>query len=207
MKKYVLFLFIAVVVFGCSVFKAKYYDYSGELIILKDNPELYECIDNSPGEVVGKMEGMKAMDKYPYLGYNKNPSIEPTYYKVRYNDKFYYVNYKEAKCNQVYELIKQPTTFSMPKEKDQEAWSRAVRYINKHSDMKIQTQTDLMIETYNPTKDGKKAFAVSKVFLGNEVEYEVRCILKSILTPPIVEAKKLAYYMRTGDEKAISMIK
>jgi len=58
-----------------------------------------------------------------------------------------------------YEVYQQASTFRADKSRDPEIWSRAVYWINKHSNMKIQTQSDLIIQTYTPIRSGERDFS------------------------------------------------
>lgn len=49
------------------------------------------------------------------------------------------------------EIGKQPLRFDVPKAEALDAWGRAQAFVSQHSGMKIQTATDFVLETYNPT--------------------------------------------------------
>lgn len=59
------------------------------------------------------------------------------------------------------------------KDKSDEAWSRAVSYVNKYSDMKIQTTSDYIIDTYNPTSATKRGYTITKVHGGDSTTIEI----------------------------------
>lgn len=66
-----------------------------------------------------------------------------------------------------------PTTMS------EEAWSRATVWINKYSDMKIQTASDNIISTYNPIKAGQYGYTVTRLVTKEKVTISIECNYKT----------------------------
>jgi hypothetical protein len=46
-----------------------------------------------------------------------------------------------------------PLEFVIPKSQADDAWGRAQSFIAKYSDMKLQTATDFILQTYNPMRE------------------------------------------------------
>lgn len=95
----------------------------------------------------------------------------------------------------------QSSTFFVASSLDKIAWGRANFYVSKHSDWKIQTANDYMIDTYNPSGSGY-GFTITKEPKENGFFYTVRC--KSGYSYNIgyedakKKEKKAAYYILTG---------
>jgi hypothetical protein len=203
MKKYFLslssFAFCLFVLSSCSVFEMKYTPNGGKAIVTKENPDKYEFVNNSSGKKIGVVE-IKAFAEIDYFGELKNYGAEvPQYLVIKDKDNLVCIKYPDIKTKKEYEISMQLTKFSIPKEKEKEAWSRAISYINNNSDMKIQTQTDYMIETYNPITAGKKGFTITKEISGDEIILEVKVIGNSgYLWNSYREEQKCAYYIKNG---------
>ena len=87
---------------------------------------------------------------------------------------------KELTPRQIYvqKALKTPLKFEVPKDKAEDTWGRIQVFISKFSSMKIQTATDYIIETFNPTKrefGAKYGYKATKTPLGDKVEFEVSC--------------------------------
>lgn len=101
-----------------------------------------------------------------------------------------------------------PLTFTVPKDKSDEVWGRINNFIAKYSTMKIQTASDYIIETYNPTDNiNAWGYMANRMVKGDEVEISVTCTYawghKKTGTR---NAQILALYAATGelDETLIS---
>lgn len=105
-----------------------------------------------------------------------------------------------------------PLTFKVPKEKEEEVWGRIQSFIAKYSSMKIQIATDYVIETYNPSKievgdpkwpGANFGYGAVKTPMGDEVEFEVKCISGEpggwYKLCADKNAHYLAYYALTGE--------
>jgi hypothetical protein len=67
-----------------------------------------------------------------------------------------------------------PLTFTVPKDKSDEAWARVNSFIAKYSTMKIQTASEYIIETYNPIDNFHAyGYTANRMTKGNEVEISV----------------------------------
>lgn len=85
------------------------------------------------------------------------------------------------------------------------AWQRSQFWIAKHSLMKIQTATDVLVQTYNPTKatDQTYGFTVTREPMGGEkyrITLETSCANQYNGCSPIADDVKAAfyYYVATG---------
>lgn len=100
-------------------------------------------------------------------------------------------------------VMSTPLVFTIPKENNEDTWGRIQSFIGKYSSMKIQTATDFVIETYNPSEsDVKYGYSVTKTPIGDEYEIEVRCYCGNIFVSEKTIAQNahiLAYYALTGE--------
>ena len=48
-------------------------------------------------------------------------------------------------------MMVEPTRFTIPADSSDAAWGRAQAFVGRYSDLKIQTATDYVIQTYSPT--------------------------------------------------------
>ena len=102
-----------------------------------------------------------------------------------------------------------PLTFTVPKDKSDEAWGRVNSFIARYSTMKIQTASDYIIQTYNPTdKFNAYGYTANRMTKGDAVEISVDCVyVESYQKQAIRNAHLLAHYAATGelvDESLIS---
>jgi hypothetical protein len=67
-----------------------------------------------------------------------------------------------------------PLTFMVEVSKGDETWSRVNSFIAKYSSMKIQTASDYIIETYNPT-EGKFGYSANRATKEDRAEFTVNC--------------------------------
>ncbi len=71
------------------------------------------------------------------------------------------------------EFIANGRAVILPRNQSDEAWGRAVSFVAKNSDMKVQIATDLMIDTYNPTSESKSGYTITRRVQGDEVIIEI----------------------------------
>jgi hypothetical protein len=93
-----------------------------------------------------------------------------------------------------------------------EQWQRAQLWLAKHSNMKIQTSTDVLLQTYNPpsVSGSTYSFTVTKEPLGNgqyKILMEAPC--NGMMCSPKVEEVKKAfyYYVQTGKDLLLGVEK
>jgi hypothetical protein len=102
-----------------------------------------------------------------------------------------------------------PTTFVIAKSVTADAWGRAQSWIGKYGSMKIQTVSDYVIETYNPTKDALKyGYTITKTPSADSVEIDVKCQSGNMFdgASAIQNAHLLAYFINTGKPTPIGLI-
>jgi len=112
--------------------------------------------------------------------------------------------------SQLDKIIYQSTTVSVPNEKFQEAWGRAQSFLARYSNMKMQTVTDYVIDTYNPLKNsgGVKnmfvayGYSVSRTpSVSGTTLISVKCVSNNMFANEYAKRKAqiLAYYIETGE--------
>lgn len=101
-----------------------------------------------------------------------------------------------------------PLTVTIPKEISDDAWGRIQVFIARYSDMKFQTSTEFVIDTYKPTEGKTKfgsntnyGYSANRLPMGDQVEIQVNCMV-----PPLFSKKSarhnahiLAYFAVTGE--------
>lgn len=102
-----------------------------------------------------------------------------------------------------------PTTFTIPKTLAADAWGRAQSWIGKYGSMKIQTVSDFVIETYNPTESALKyGYSITKTPSTDSVEINVECQSGNMFdaASALQNAHLLAYFIDTGKPTPIGLI-
>lgn len=96
-----------------------------------------------------------------------------------------------------------PLTFSVAKEKAEEAWSRINGFIGQYSSMKIQTASQYIIQTYNPSDTIHYGYLANRAQKGDEYEFLVFCFsgggFGGVKKIPNQNAHILAHYALTGE--------
>lgn len=129
------------------------------------------------------------------------------YYKVNIDNEDCFVTSPYAMSSDDWDMVMMKDEFEVPNNIADEAWGRALKFVMKHSTMKIQSQSDLMIDTYNPIKPNAIGFTINRVKGSENNLYEVKCSIKP--NPPLDDEtktmykemlyrKRLAYYVLTG---------
>lgn len=100
-----------------------------------------------------------------------------------------------------------PLELIIPKNKAEEAWSRAQTWIARYSSMKIQTVTDFIIQTYNPPDKllpFMYGYSITKTLIGNNVQISIECFCNNRFATKQMShnAHLLAYYIKTGENRA-----
>ena len=103
------------------------------------------------------------------------------------------------------EILRFPTSFSVPTADAPAAWGRAADFILRNSALKIQTSSDNAIQTYSPTWlvcDGCIAAAVSRIPGKDSTSFSVRAWSNTADGQLFADeyARRLAFFMATGRE-------
>ena len=101
-----------------------------------------------------------------------------------------------------YRILNQPTTFSLPNEKAEEAWSRANQFIATNSSYKIQTANSYIIQTYSSSSALPMfGYNVSRSTNGNMTLFVIQCFHSNMFSKKEADynAHALAHYMVTGE--------
>lgn len=171
------------------------------VVVTSTNPTLYRFgADGSVGDPLGTLS-RSVGDTLPAFGRLVGGAFSKSYYVLAEKSDTMYVTDGDVLSLDDHALLRQLTKFRLPKAQDPLAWGRATQYVVKHSDMKIQTASDNLIQTYNPIDGAKIGFTITRVPLGDEVEYEVACVSPNMFVDTRGKARRLAYFMVTGTEK------
>ncbi|MFC1595651.1 hypothetical protein ACFL3X_01930 [Gemmatimonadota bacterium] len=95
-----------------------------------------------------------------------------------------------------------PLEFTIPKSEDADAWGRAQSFIGRFSSMKLQTVTDYVIQTFNPSEsDVSYGYYVTKTPLGDEIQYTIQCNCGNMFggADANQNGRILAYYISSGE--------
>jgi len=94
----------------------------------------------------------------------------------------------------------QPVSFSLSKNEEKEAWSRAQRFVSTYSPGPVAVVTDVIIQT-NTSRTYDYNYVVNKSESGDSVGISVKCNYFNIMNKGDADqnAHILAYYMKTGD--------
>ncbi|MFI5201253.1 MAG: hypothetical protein ACHQNE_02570 [Candidatus Kapaibacterium sp.] len=100
-----------------------------------------------------------------------------------------------------------PIAFKLAKSDAEDAWGRANLYLAQNSSMKMQTASDLLLDTFNPTAIGQFGYSITRASIKDSVFFNVQCNgfhgENSWLSPPEKDENKnshiLALYIATGE--------
>jgi hypothetical protein len=96
-----------------------------------------------------------------------------------------------------------PLQFRLPHEQAEFAWGRAQSFIARFGDLKIQTATGYVIQTFTSTPQNMGyGYLISRTPIGDDDAYTVSCVTANMFLQDVAEknAHVLAYYIATGDE-------
>jgi hypothetical protein len=94
----------------------------------------------------------------------------------------------------------QPTEFELPKAEADEAWARALTFVTKYSDMKVDSTTDTMIKSYLPTDLMKYGYSIVKMPVGDKFKFTVDCLSGNPDQISSNNAHIAALFIATGTE-------
>ncbi len=106
-------------------------------------------------------------------------------------------------------VMDHPLTFDVPKADSDEAWLRAQAFIAKYATMKIQTTTEVLVETYAPTNERDRyGYKVTRMPGADADEFDVICVagygIDKFAKYNVKNAHVLAHYITTGEiEKSL----
>jgi hypothetical protein len=84
-------------------------------------------------------------------------------------------------------------------------WERAQLWLGKHAPTKVQTTTDILLQTYNPPGNNAwYGFSITKEPLGGDrykISADLACANMIACSPKAVDVRNaLLYYVKTGDD-------
>lgn len=204
MKAFV-FVFVAVLILsGCGSATLVKYGYSRIFVGKLSNAESHIVNSDSTVGALGPSFIQRGA-RYKVLG-ELSSGLGPKYMLMVHESKSYYVKASDLQTLCQFQVDSLGSTFYLPKEKGEIAWGRAVTYVLKHSDMKIQTQTEYVIDTYNPTiiKDRvARSFLVTKEAVeGGGMKFKVQCNTNNPFDAGTASGleRECSYYMVFGEE-------
>lgn len=202
MKKFLLSILLTLSLMGCA--SSRFSEFTtGKLIILKDNPEAVICTKHNAKGQKTAILSLKKGDTVNYSGRFETrdawKGIPSYFYKIENNSKYYFLDEKSGICIDRMDKGMLSLWAKFPKEKESEIWSLAISFVMSNTDMKIQTQTDMILQTFNPSKIGQRGWTLNKIIKGNQVEIVARCSVHSDFGGDgYDQVKRLYYYLNTG---------
>lgn len=199
--KAILLLLVASVLLGCgSAAKIKRFTSPTYVYADRANPAVYQHLSGGGvGDSVGYLE-MNRGDSTLAFGTRDNMFWSGTYHFIALKGAdTVYLSKGQVYEEYDYRVDNQFPKFKLPKSQDPTAWGRATQWVLEQSDMKIQTTSENLIQTFNPLKSGQIGFTISRVPMGDEVEYNVTVVGSRIDGKSnLREEQRCAFYMITG---------
>jgi len=164
---------------GCAfpLFRSSIIEQSKQVVATRDNIPFYSNTQRGVGDSLGVMQNKRG-DTISTMA----SMIYGTWHLQCLNGKdTVWVKNGDVSTIPVLEATKLGlySTVKVPKSKADEAWSRAVVWVNKNSDMKVQTSSDNLIDTYNPITAGKYGFTATRMVIGDTCTIELECKYKA----------------------------
>jgi len=97
-------------------------------------------------------------------------------------------------------FMAQPTEFEVPMAQADEVWNRALTFVEKYSDMKVESVTDSMIRTYLPNDVMNYGYTIVKLPVGDKVKFVVDCLAVNSDEISSNNAHIASFYIATGTE-------
>jgi len=180
MIRVVSILFIALVFLAGCMTSSSIRRYSADvsLVVIGNTVAKYSHT-NGVGEKLGNGPWKKG-DKIPAYarmstGYGVGTQV---YYLTTDGKDSVWVNFKEA-CTEAANEARLMLYAQVPKAQSDDAWSRTTVWINKNSDMKIQTASDNIVSTFNPIKAGNYGYTATRLTSGDKSTITMECNYKS----------------------------
>lgn len=104
----------------------------------------------------------------------------------------------------VEELMAEPVTFKISRQEGADVWGRAQAFIGRYADMKLQINTDYILQTYNPSPY-RFGYYITKAPVGDSLEINIQCVAEKEPTQSRCNACICARYIRTGEIKPAFM--
>lgn len=195
-------LSFAVLLSSCNLFQLQFNPESDKAIVIAKEQKLFNIAEGNKIGETSILVNYKVGDTLDFKGeWNQPGSKVASYVRIEHEGKYYAVgalHITKIKDWQMRTIT--PSALLAPKERGEEMWGRAVAFVSTHSDMKIQSQTDYLLQTFNPIKKGQIGFMITKRFEGEHVIFSI-----TQLGDPIVyqdaydrDDKKCAYFMMYG---------
>jgi hypothetical protein len=97
------------------------------------------------------------------------------YYAVAGSDTGF-VEKADLISSREFQVKKIPLVFKLPMSESDDAWGRANLYLSNNSSMKVQTASDYLLETYNPTSVGRIGFSITRSPVKDSVLFTVKSV-------------------------------
>jgi hypothetical protein len=168
-----LILLITVLFSGCS-YGVYFHNEPQRIIADVDNPQMYEFIDTTEiGDSVGLYNAKKGdtLQSESFI-YSIDLAGSHYYYITDSGNKKITLRTPEVLTEKEHYGKYGVNYFFIPIEKDKEVWSEVIQYVIDNSTMKLQLQTDYVIDTYNPGAYGI-GFRVVKIYLEKSIKIEI----------------------------------
>lgn len=187
---------------GCG--SISYTKYASSMTFIGKSKPASAYSVNADSSLGGELPNFTQKDqKYEALGFMSS-ALGPKYVMINSGDKKVYVQMSNlfTECQYVRDSLRGEITTT--KAKGDIAWGRAVVFVQKNSDMKIQTQSEFIIDTYNVSiiKDKvARGFTITKEPNENgTVKFTITCHTNNEFdfASKINLELDCAYYMLTG---------
>lgn len=165
----------------------------------RSHPAAYQYSpDGEIGDSIGYLELMIG-DSIPTFGARDQRSQVGTYHYIALKGSdTVYVAEGQVYDEYDYLVSKQSPKFRLPKSQDPTAWGRATQWVIERSNMKIQTTSENLIQTFNPEKGWHIGFTITRIPMGDEVEYDVKVVSNNYGDASYRSQQRCAFYMVTG---------
>ena len=98
------------------------------------------------------------------------------------------------------DAMRQPLQFDVPASENNAAWGRAQDYLAKFSQLKIQTSTSDLLDTYSPSERGQIGYKINRIPGHVSTQFSVDCVAADASDAHLANrnAHLLAYYIALG---------
>lgn len=189
---------------GCVPREFIPYRTAHQIVVVADEAKLYErdpVYPNRIGRIAGTHAGYG--DTITCLGEIRGRM--GMYYAVVVTGTPYWMRHGEVITLRDYAVLIQSLSFRLHNSQDPVTWNRAAVFIARYSPWSIAVEGDYVISTRNFGRLLETEMTVSRMAVGDSVEYRVtpsRYIGDNV--PRLHIAKELAYFMKTGKERQMN---